>query len=292
MIQMERLPSLTSILLQAGTQQLAAAGIGPARREAEWLLSRLMAVPPLELYLDERRASEPMAERFFAQIRARASGAPLQYLLGDAEFFGRPFMVEPGVFIPRPETETIVEAFLRAIWQDAGRRTCALQILELGVGSGCIAVTVAQRLPACHLVGVEVSWNALAVARRNVLRYELLAHVHLVQGSWTDGVRGTFDAVISNPPYIPTHQIQMLPLDVRQEPLVSLDGGADGLRDLGALMDSVPRLLRPGGILALECGEDQVDALLRRRGHGSWIQRITRVHDLAGRPRGILLYRK
>ena len=277
-------------LVREGARRLAAAGNTQARHEAEWLLSRLLSVRALELYLDNSTVSQATAAQFLAHSDARAAGAPLQYLLGEAEFFGRPFAVEPGVFIPRPETEAVVEAAiqaLRALEQERGR---PLQVADLGTGSGCIAVTIARALPACVVVGVEVSWRALRIASQNVRRHGLSRRVSLVQGSWTEPLRPSVDAIVSNPPYIPTAQVESLPLDVRQEPRLSLDGGTDGMREARRLLAQAPRVLRPGGLLVMECGEEQVETVRRASVSAGWGSAAP-LHDLAGRPRGILLKR-
>lgn len=279
-------------LVREGLQRLRAAGMEHARYEAEWLLGRLVDTAPLELYLQDTHIPSPVAERFYSQIDARAAGIPLQYLLGEAEFFGRSFSVMPGVFIPRPETEGIVEHTLQALRAQETRVGRPLRLLDLGTGSGCIAITLAHELPTCVVVGVELSWKALHAAQQNVRRHQLSSRVHLVQGCWMEPVRGTFDGVLSNPPYVPSAQVDHLPLDVRQEPRVSLDGGTNGMRDLFQLMAQAPQAVSPGGILALECGEEQVPALLRRASQAPWVGAVRPLHDLASRLRGVLITKK
>ena len=280
---------MASRVVREGTGRLRAAGMEHARVEAEWLLSRLVGAQPLDLYLEDATLSSQTVERFFAQIEARASGIPLQYLLGEAEFFGATFAVAPGVFIPRPETETIVEAALQALRPRAAALGRPLRLLDLGTGSGCIAVTMARELPSCVVVAVELSWNALALASRNVRRHGVGARVHLVQGRWLSAVRGRVDGVISNPPYVPSAQVDHLPLDVRQEPRLSLDGGDRGMRDLRQLLDGMPDVVEPGGIVALECGEEQVGELVRFASEAAWVQSASPLRDLADRPRGLLI---
>lgn len=259
-----------------------------ARGEAEWLLASLLRVTPLEVYLDEACVAPAIAEQFFAWIERRTQGVPLQYLTGEAEFFGRTFEVKPWVFIPRPETEAVVEQALTALRARQAKAGRPLRLLDLGTGSGCIAVTLAGALPACLVVGIEVSWTTLSVARRNVRRHGLDGRIRLVQGRWLEPIRGRVDAVVSNPPYVPTGQIDRLPPDVRQEPRLSLDGGRDGLRDLEHLLAASPRALLPGGLLVMECGEEQVEPLRRQAVGASWVSTVTPLRDLAGRPRGIL----
>ena len=276
-------------VLQEGARRLQEAGVSNARHEAEWLLSGLTGERTLDMYLQDPPLPDDTVARFVAQVEARASGAPLQYLLGEAEFFGERFAVAPGVFIPRPETEAVVAEALQALRVREATLGRPLRLLDLGTGSGCIAVTLARELPTCVVVGVELSWNALCLARQNVLRHGLEARVHLVRGSWLSPICGLVDGVLANPPYIPSAQVDRLPLDVRQEPRLSLDGGERGTRDLFHLLAEVPRILRRGGLLAMECGEEQVAELSRAAVTQSWVQRSVALHDLGGHPRGILI---
>ena len=279
-------------LIHRGAHRLHTAGIKPARRETEWLLSRLLGLHSVELYLDEPPVSDEVARRFFTQIESRAAGIPLQYLLGETEFFGATLAVSSGVFIPRPETETIIAVAIEALRKRAGRLSRPLRLLDLGTGSGAMAIALARALPACVVVGVEVSWNALLVARQNIRRHRLEARVQLVQGRWLSAMRGSFDGVVSNPPYIPTARMNQLPLDVRQEPRVSLDGGEHGMRDALEVLAASRQALDPGGLLVLECGEEQVETLCRTAAAWPWVATVNPIVDLAGRPRGLHLTRR
>ena len=280
----------TRRVVRAGAERLGAVGVAHARHEAEWLLSRLAGLRPLDLYLKEGEIPVDTVARFFDQIEARATGRPLQYLLGETEFFGERFFVAPGVFIPRPETETIVEAALEALRTRHATLQRPLRLLDLGTGSGCIAVTLARALPACVVVGVELSWDALGAAKRNVLAHGVAGRVSLVRGHWVESIRGRWDGIVSNPPYVPSQQVEVLPLDVRQEPRLSLDGGEDGLRDLRYLVEEAPRLLAPGGLLVLECGETQVEPLMAAAHGRAWVVSARPLYDLAKRPRGLLIH--
>ena len=279
----------TAALLRDGERRLRAVGIRPARREAEWLLAHLLHHTLLELYLRETPVPAAAAEQFHAQIANRASGIPLQYLVRETAFFGEPFTVAPGVFIPRPETEAVVAAALERL-RERQRCLCRpLRLLDLGTGSGCIAVTLARQLPACAVVGVEVTWEALHIAQQNVQRHGLAAQVWLVQGRWADAISAGFDGIVSNPPYVPRVQVDRLPREVRHEPLVSLTGGDDGLQELRAVLMLAPRLLTSGGVLALESGEEQVEPLQRLAGTLAWVKTAAPIFDLAGRPRGVIV---
>lgn len=277
--------------LQQGRKRLSDAGITAARSEVEWLLSRLMGVRPLELYLCQDDVAQAVAEEFWRQLEARASGAPLQYLLGESEFFGQRFIVRPGVFIPRPETEALVEAVIRSLGQWGGLASRCLRLVDVGTGSGCIAVTLARHLPACRIVAVELSWRALYVARQNVQRAGLQERIQLIQADALDAIRGPVDGVVANPPYISSAQVDQLPLDVRREPRMSLDGGDDGCALLRRLLRQAPRLLAPGGVVALECAEDQVESLAQATAALVWVEHVRVVHDVSQRPRGLLLSR-
>ncbi len=282
------------MLIREGARRLEADQPGDiARREAEWLLAHLLDMPAMELYLlPDREVSPPIVERFLSSIAQRASGSPLQYLLGETEFFGAVFAVEPGVFIPRPETEAVLERMLAALRPLAEKCSAPLRLLDVGTGSGCLAITIARELSPCFVVGVELSWKALSVAYRNVRRHGVEGTVRLVQGCWADPLQGTFDGIVSNPPYIPSDQVSDLPLDVRREPRLSLDGGPDGVRALAHLLAEAPRVLRPRGVVALECGEEQVGRLLRLAGEAAWVEAAEPIYDLTGRPRGLLLTRR
>ena len=221
-------------LIREGARRLRPDG----RHEAEWLLERLLDTPAADLCLDPaRQVPFDIAERFLEAVARRATGEPLQYLLGQTEFFGRTFDVAPGVFIPRPETEVIVDRAAAALRARQSRLGRPLRILDLGVGSGCIGVTLACELSACLVVGVELSWTALETARRNARRHRVETRVRFIQGSWIAALRGTFDGLVTNPPYISSAQIDHLSPDVRQEPRLSLDGGPDGL---AALIKPIP----------------------------------------------------
>jgi release factor glutamine methyltransferase len=273
-------------LVREGSRRLSAAGVAAPEAEAEWLLGHVLQLKPIEVYLHEPAVSPDAAQAYDRLVRQRESGTPLQYVLGSASFCGLTLGVAPGVFIPRPETEMIVDHAARAIAASGARR-----IVDPGTGSGAIALALAARLPACVVVAVELSCVALQAARQNRLRYSAGQRVSLVQGSWLTPIRGLVDAIVANPPYIPSAQVDSLPLDVRQEPRDSLDGGADGLRDVAELIADAPRVLRPGGLLVMECGEDQALRVLELAQHAGWVHQARELRDLSDRPRGVMLTR-
>lgn len=280
-------------LVEVLTVRLAGAGIECAAQEASQLVGRATGLPPIEACLHEGAVDPQALARLEAQTARRCAGEPLQYILGEAPFYGAMFAVEPGVFIPRPETETVVATFLaRVRGLTPHKGSDPLRVLDLGTGSGCIAVTLARELPACHVVAVELSWNTLSVARRNVLAHGMAARVACVQGDWTQPLRGLVDGIISNPPYVPSGQMECLPRDVRYEPRLSLDGGPDGLDPARRLLERVFERLAPRGVLVLECGEDHAGALLDDVQGRPWVAAAELIIDLTQRPRGVVATRR
>ena len=195
------------------------------------------------------------AERFSALVARRAAGEPVAYLLGRREFYGRDFAVSPAVLIPRPETELLVEVALAAV---AGRANP--RILDLGTGSGCIAITLALELPGAEVTAVDISAAALAVARSNAER--LGAGLRCLQSEWFAALGGErFDLIVSNPPYIAAGDRHLAEGDLRFEPPIALACGRDGLDAIRHILASAADHLEPGGTLHLEHGYDQADAV-------------------------------
>lgn len=183
----------------------------------------------------------------------------MAYILGEREFWGLPFKVSPAVLVPRPDSETVIEAAL-ALLADRDR---PWRILDLGLGSGCLLLTLLREFPAARGVGLEVSEAALAVARSNAVALGVDGRAELLPGDWCepgwrDRIGGPFDLLVSNPPYIEAGAIAGLMPDVsRFEPRLALDGGPDGLAAYRAIAAVAPRLVAPGGRLLLEVGEGQ-----------------------------------
>jgi release factor glutamine methyltransferase len=224
---------------------------------------------------DTDAAGETRSAQFEALLTRRLAGEPVAYLTGIREFYGRPFEVSPAVLIPRPDTELLVEQALARLAVDA-----AADVLDLGTGSGCIAITLALERPRARVTAVDRSAAALAIAERNADKLD--ARVELLPSDWFDALGGRrFDLIVSNPPYVAAADPHLARGDVRFEPLSALAAGPDGLDDLTRLIGGARAHLRPGGTLLLEHGYDQADAvqgLLRANGIGrpqSWA-------DLAG----------
>jgi release factor glutamine methyltransferase len=242
-------------------------GIDSPRLTAEVLLSHVLKADRVRLYVDlERPLHREELATFRALIAKRACGVPTQYLTGRREFYNRPFAVDPRVLIPRPETELLVEAVLSRLPRDAPSR-----VLDVCTGSGCIAVSVAAERPQASVWATDVSAPACAAARYNAETLGVGARVTLLEGDLYAPLPedARFDVVVSNPPYVRTADIDTLSPEVRQEPRLALDGGADGLALLRRVIAGAQAHLVPGGVLALEIGEDQgpaVHALLEQSG--------------------------
>ncbi len=272
-------------LLREAEQSLRVAGLAASRADAEWLLAGVLEVSRLQLYLLEEAIDDVLAERFRRQVVARIGGAPLQYLTGFTEFCSHRLAVDERVLIPRPETERLVELLIPRL----RGRNAPVRVLELGTGSGAIAIALCAAVEACHVTAVELSWIAFQVANANVQAHRMGDRIALVQTDWTRGVRGRFDVIVSNPPYLASEELARLPADVQREPRMSLDGGSDGLVFYRRLLKEIPRLAAPGAVIALECGEEQargLEALWRAQ---PWTEAVSVEPDLAGRPRALFI---
>ncbi|WP_374494363.1 peptide chain release factor N(5)-glutamine methyltransferase [Zoogloea sp.] len=259
-----------------GDALAAARGRIPAS-EARLLLGALLHCSTAQIAAyPERELAPALAARFADWLERRAQGEPVAYLLGVREFFGRQFGVTPAVLIPRPETELIVELVLS--------RSTALNnipaILDLGTGSGALAVTLALELPGARLVAVDCSAEALGVARHNA--DALGAQVEFIESDWFAALPGRrFDFIVSNPPYIAEDDPHLAEGDVRFEPLGALASGHAGLDDLARIAADAPAFLVPGGWLMMEHGYDQAGAvrgLLASAGFDD----VASARDLAG----------
>jgi len=259
--------------------RLAAAGIEDARAEAWLLLSIALGRERAELMAGA--PATPDAEqtaRLEELVRRRVARAPIAYLVGEKEFWSLTFKIGPAVLIPRPETETVVEAVLDQI---EGRRA-ALRLLDLGTGSGCLLLALLSELPNATGLGIDDSAEAVALAGRNAARLGLSARTGFRRGRWGEGLEERFDVVVSNPPYVAESEWSGLQPEIREfEPRAALVAGADGLAAYRALAPDCARLLAPHGLCALEVGHGQGKAVTEILGrHG--LKVTGRYRDLAG----------
>lgn len=280
-------PVIREALLQAVQFLKSKDGVPHPRLEAELLLAHVLGEERVHLITHDRRPLTPKHWEDYQQVlRKRGTGYPLQYITGEQEFMSLEFKVNPHVLIPRSDTEVLVEKVLALKEHFSSAKAC--HIVDVGTGSGAIAVSIAYYWPQARVTGVDISPAALQVARENALR-------HQVQVEWVLGDLLTpfldadhkFEVIVSNPPYISLAEMKTLPLDVQQEPSIALNGGIDGLNYYRRLSAQAPRCLVPNGWLALEIGYDQgekVGKLLQEAG----FQGIAIHQDYAGRDRVVI----
>ena len=236
---------------------LAGKGVENARLEAEWLLCAATGLDRVGLYINfEKPLDDAELSAFRAMVARRARREPLQHILGSQEFCGLEFEVTPDVLIPRHDTEALVSEAI-------ARKPEARFVLDVGTGSGCIAVALVRQLPAAAITATDISEAALAVAIRNAKRHSVC--IEFIAGSLFAPLAGRrFDLIVSNPPYIPTDDIAGLEPEVRYfDPQGALDGGADGLNVYRSLIPEAEKHLKPGGWLLVEVGAGQADDVSR-----------------------------
>lgn len=267
-------------------EAFARAGLEDPRREARLALCEAGGLSAAALIAaPETALGQPAAVRLADLAARRAAGEPLSKIAGRREFWGLTLVVSPDVLDPRPETETLVEAALKLIGQ---RRREPLRILDLGVGSGAILCALLTECPSAQGLGVDASPAAVAIARRNLEACGLAERADVRLGSWTDGVKGPFDLIVSNPPYIPSADIEGLAPEVRDfDPRLALDGGADGLDAYRAILPPSVGLLAPGGRLIVEVGAGQGGDVLGLAARLGFVHAETR-RDLAGVERVVI----
>jgi release factor glutamine methyltransferase len=222
---------------------------------------------------------------FESLVTRRLAYEPIAYIVGHKEFWSLEIAVGPGVLIPRPDTETLVEQAVRE-FPDRNRRVA---IADMGTGSGCLLIAALTEYPAAHGVGIDTSETALAWARRNVANHHIEDRATLIETGWLDGAEPGFDIVFSNPPYIRSGEIDSLAPDVaRYEPRGALDGGSDGLNAYRAITERLPSLLTPVGRAFLELGQGQA-AAVEELAIANALKVLRTVPDLAGIPRCVVL---
>ncbi|MGH7641567.1 MAG: peptide chain release factor N(5)-glutamine methyltransferase [Candidatus Dormibacteria bacterium] len=284
---MTETPSALPVIqvLRSSTAYLSSVGVTSSRLEAELLVGHSLGLSRLDLYLQfERPLEESELESVRVLLRRRARGCPVAYLTGEKEFFGLSFSVSGSVLVPRPETELLVELAL----EFASGGTLPLKVLDLGTGSGCIAVSLASRAGNVIADATDRYADAIEVAARNVARHEVGGQVSLHQGDWVTPVseRGPYALVLSNPPYLTTAEWQLLERSVRDfEPRSALDGGSDGLSCYRDLIPAVSPVVAHGTKILLECDPFRIHEV-GRICRASWPDAALSTHsDLSGRDR-------
>ena len=285
----DRRPVTPRRALEQAAGALSRAGIESARLDAEVLLAHALGVTRDKLYLDyDAPLAADRQERFSSLIGRRCRREPVAYLTGRREFWSLDFLVTPAVLVPRPETELLVETALGLIGEttilDLGFR-----ILELGTGSGAIAISLAREKPAAEIWATDISPAALEVARANASRHAVANKIHFSAGDLFEAVsdrRGFFSMIVANPPYIRSDEFDRLPRAVRDfEPRIALDGGSDGL-DFYRRIVQVGRLyLASSGLVLFEIGADMADEVVRLFADAGCYSLARVYQDYAGRDR-------
>lgn len=280
-------------MLEVGIHRLEEAKIADAKRDAETLLLYLEKADRTFLYIHRNDATdEYRADAYFGLIDRRAAGEPLQYILGSQEFMGLNFAVNPSVLIPRQDTETLVELALKR----AGEKKRSLSILDMCCGSGAIAVSMAHFLPKAKITACDISLEALEVARGNAARNGLNGRIEfresdlffMTKRKKTVRIKDSFDMILSNPPYIPTQDIDTLQTEVRDhEPIKALDGGSDGLDFYRRIAEDAFGSLKKDGLMFLEIGCDQAEAVTSLLSGAGYYSEIEVHKDLTGLDRVI-----
>jgi release factor glutamine methyltransferase len=273
-------PATIRELLEAAARASQSAGGEATAWDARILLAHALGGgSPLGLDL-AREVPEPARERFARSWRERLAGTPVQHLVGEWDFYGRPFFVDERALVPRPETEGVVTAGLDAA-------PASTRILDCGTGSGILAITFALERPEARVTALDVSLAALALARRNARRHEVLARLALVASDWVQALGPSrFDLVVANPPYLAEGEEKSLPTTVRDhDPRVALYAGPEGMEAVRRLLDLLPAFLDPGAPFVFEIGFGQTAAVERDvAARPAW--RLLRiVPDLSGIPR-------
>ena len=261
------------------------AGIVQPRLEAEMLLAHALDVDRLHLYLAPDKPLTPSERsKYRTVVKQRKEGIPLQHLIGEVSFFGLKFRVDRDALIPRPETEELLDHVLQRAPRDE-----EINCLDLGTGTGVLAVCMARYLPRAQVTAVDISPQALRVAEENARINGVLDRVRLVASDWFEKIVGsTYDLIASNPPYIEYAMLTELPVEVRDhEPRVALDGGSDGLKAVRAIVSQACEHLEPSGHLLLEIAHDQGERVSRMMEEAGLVN-VTVELDLARKPRFVI----
>jgi release factor glutamine methyltransferase len=274
-------------LLRLAQRELEAHQVPNAANNAAWILCELLGWRMIDVYAHHRaRLSDDLLGAYWDMIERRASREPLQYIVGSTEFMSLPFETRPGVFIPRPETETLVEHADRMLREVPLHRP--LSALDLCCGSGIIGVSLAHRISNLDVIAVDLSPAAVELTAENARKNEVAERVRVVQSdafryleSWTERVT----AIFCNPPYIETGDLSRLPREVREhEPMLALDGGVDGLDFYRRVTPLLRPRLAPGGLVMFEIGDTQADAVMEML-RGAGFAKVFVIQDLSGRDR-------
>jgi release factor glutamine methyltransferase len=280
------MPKLEAVLAEAKAELIKADVPTPAL-DARLLMQHTLEINHSEIIAgSDRQLTDDQVRQFKVLLARRLVGEPVTRILGEREFYGRSFKTSPDVLDPRPDTETLIELCLAHLPDDGN-----VNILDLGTGTGILALTLLAERPLAKATAVDLSGAALDVARSNAVQLLLSNRTSFIQGNWFEKITGTFDLIVSNPPYIPASEIPNLEIEVRNhDPRLALDGGDDGLDAFRAIALQSAAHLTPHGLVAVEIGAGQardVEAIFPHHGFTLAAQK----HDLGGHIRALLFRR-
>lgn len=286
-------------------EAFARKGLDSPRLQAEMLLAHVIGCDRLRLYTDPDRPASPLERQALRELVTRAlEHEPIQYLVGEAWFFGLPFAVDRRVLIPRPSTETIVEQVLqhaRTTPGFGGRTGDGVLLADVCTGSGCIAIAILKNLREARAIGTDLSPDALAVARQNAVRHGVSDRLDLLAGDLLSPLRefpatrsaGTLHYLVSNPPYIPDHEWDAVEPNVKDhEPTQALRAGPDGLRYIRPILEEGPAMLRPGGLLLIESAASTAEQVRLMASQHPALEEPVVLRDFEDLPRVIMARRR
>ncbi|MEE8259900.1 MAG: peptide chain release factor N(5)-glutamine methyltransferase [Nitrospinaceae bacterium] len=280
--------TLRSVLREAA-ETLSSNHIEQARLESEILLAHFLGLRKEDIIIySDQELTDPQEEKFQQLVERRCRKEPLAYIVGHREFWSLEFKVNPKVLIPRPETEGVVERLLNLAGDETSEKV--ILMLDVGTGSGILAIVAALEFPKARITAVDNSGDALEVARENALWHQVAERIEFLEmdlmRDWDLPKNDLYDYIFSNPPYIPSRELKQLMPDVRDyEPREALDGGPDGLACYRCIVANAFPYLKPGGHLIFEVGDDQAGPVQRSlQAHGG-LDEIEIVQDLSGRDR-------
>ncbi len=268
-------------------------GVDNPRLDAEVLLADLLSTERIKLYVNyDYPLNDEELSAYRSRLKKRARGVPISYITGRTEFMSLEFEIEPGVLIPRPETEELVEKILAFCRQNDWQQ---LKIVDLGTGSGAMMISLVKYLPESKAIGTDISTEAVKLARRNIKKHDLEKRAAALAGDWAAPLlperESGVDLVVSNPPYIPEEEMEELPRRVQKEPRRALAAGEDGLSCYRKILPQAVSLLKPEGLLALEIGHDQGERMKEMTAEQEGLGEPELKQDGAGRDRMIFVRR-
>ncbi len=250
-------------LLKWARDLLKTSGIQDINFESRILLAHAMGITVEATFLTNTPITQEMVNRYKTIISRRSRGEPTAYIIGYKEFFGESFKVDPRVLIPRPETELLVEQIAKYLNSQSIEKQRSMKIVDIGTGSGCIAITLAKLFPSINLMATDISKESLQLAKSNAQKHSVSEQLVFCENDLLTNLQGPFDIVVSNPPYIDSNSIHNVQREIRDhEPIIALDGGPSGTEILFKLITQAKKRLSEDGLLVIEIGFGQEEEIL------------------------------